>query len=111
MKKLTFVLLLSAATVFANAQSTAFKPFKFDIAFGYAIPGGSGAKGGILVAAEPKYALNDNITLGLRAEVGVMARAIQDKSSGQYVAGDVHACGSYTLTGDYYLNTNSFRPF
>ena len=32
------------------------KPFKIDVSFGYAIPGGSGAKGGVLFAVEPKYA-------------------------------------------------------
>jgi outer membrane protein X len=111
MKKITSVLVFFFAFVIAHAQSTTFRPFKFDIALGYAIPGGSGAKGGLIVAAEPKYAINDNITVGLRAEAAVMARAVQDPSTGEVTAGEVKASGSYLLTGDYYFNTNSFRPF
>src|SRR5687767_15845445 len=75
MRKLTFVLAFFASCFFANAQETSFKPFKVDLAFGYAIPSGSGSKGGVLFAVEPKYALNDNITLGLRMEAAVTARA------------------------------------
>jgi len=108
MKKILFSTLLLGAAVVGNAQT--FKPFKVDFATGYASPGGSGAKGGVLFAVEPKYAINDNITLGVRFEGAVMARATKD-ASGDYVAGDVKAAGSYLATGDYYFNTNKFRPF
>ena len=113
MKKLTFALALSAISFFTNAQetqSTTFKPFKVDIATGYAIPGGSGAKGGVVFALEPKYAINDNITLGLRFEAALTARAAVD-NNGETVTGDVKASGSYLATGDYFFNTNKFRPF
>jgi len=40
----------------------------------------------------------------------VVARATQDPN-GDYVSGEVKAAASYLLTGDYYLNTNHFRPF
>ncbi|MFL5742274.1 MAG: hypothetical protein ACJ75B_18765, partial [Flavisolibacter sp.] len=89
MKKLSLVLAFVAATVAVNAQSKTFKPFKFDFAFGYAIPGGSGAKGGIIAAGEPKYAINDNITLGLRFEAAVMARATVDPNTGEMTSGSV----------------------
>ena len=108
MKKMFFGILLLGVATLANAQT--FKPFKFDFATGYAIPGGSGSKGGVLFALEPKYAVNDAITVGLRCEGAIMARAVKD-GTGEYVAGDVKASGSYALTGDYYFNTNSFRPF
>jgi OmpW family len=111
MKKITIVLLFSVACFFANAQSTTFKPFKFDIALGYAIPSGTGSKGGVLAAAEPKYAINDNIAVGLRLEVAVTARAGIDKTTGDVVSGDVKASGSYLLTGDYYFSKSAFRPF
>lgn len=101
---------VAASVLSVKAQSTVFKPFKVDVSFGYAVPGGSGSKGGALFAVEPKYAINDNITLGLRIEAAVMARATTN-SSGQTVSGDVKASGSYLLTGDYYVNTNKFRPF
>ena len=101
---------LMAGTYFANAQSTAFKPFKVDIATGYAVPSGKGSKGGVVFAIEPKYAINDNITLGLRMEAAVTARGYVS-ADGQEFSGDVKASGSYLATGDYYFNTNKFRPF
>jgi outer membrane protein W len=110
MKKLSFVLAFVVAAIAVNAQSTAFKPFKFDFSTGYAIPGGSGAKGGVLVAGEPKYAINDNITLGIRFEAAIMARATID-ATGQLAETDVKAAASYAFTGDYFFNTNKFRPF
>jgi hypothetical protein len=110
MRKLTFVFALIISCFFAGAQSTSYKPFKVDLAVGYAIPGGSGSKGGVLFAVEPKYALNDNIALGLRLEGAATARASVDEN-GEKVVGSVKASGSYLLTGDYYFNTNKFRPF
>ena len=72
MKKFLFTAFAVTVTLMSEAQTElTFKPFKFDIALGYAIPRGSGSKGGVLLAFEPKYALNDNITLGLRAETAV----------------------------------------
>jgi outer membrane protein X len=111
MKKLLFGTLLMGTTFFVQAQSTAFKPFKVDLAFGYAAPsGGQGTKGGVIVAIEPKYAINDNITLGLRMEGAVTAHATVDEY-GDAVTGDAKASSSYLLTGDYYFTTSKFRPF
>ncbi len=110
MRKLTLVLAFFVSCFFAGAQSTVFKPFKVDLALGYAMPAGSGSKGGVLFAVEPKYAINDNITLGLRFEGAATARASVD-DNGNKVVGSVKASGSYLLTGDYFFNTNKFRPF
>ncbi|MDB5193916.1 MAG: hypothetical protein JWQ96_3479 [Segetibacter sp.] len=101
------------AVVCATAQETTFKPFKVDLAFGYATPmgGGEGAKGGAILAVEPKYALNDNITLGLRMELAVLVRLERDAAGNYTEEGDVKASSSYLATADYYFNTNSFRPF
>jgi outer membrane protein W len=111
MKKIMFsVLMLTGVVVVANAQSTAFKPFKVDFATGYAMPGGSGAKAGVLFSVEPKYGVTDNITVGIRFEGAVVARAYKDVN-GDYTAGEVKAAASYLATADYYLNTNKFRPF
>lgn len=112
MKKLLFSLSLVAAISAANAQS--FKPFKFDLAVGYAIPGGKGAKGGLLFAGEPKYALNDQITLGLKGEFAFMARASFSTNPDGTLATEsakVQASSVTQLTGDYYFSTNTFRPF
>src|SRR4051812_24030587 len=109
MKKLSFMLAFVAGTLAVNAQSKTFKPLKADLAIGYAIPGGSGSKGGVLFAVEPKYSVSDNITLGLRFEGAIMARAAVN-DAGTTVVGEVKASGSYLLTADYFLTTNKFRP-
>ncbi|HYH16656.1 MAG TPA: outer membrane beta-barrel protein [Flavisolibacter sp.] len=110
MKKALLICTLLTGTYFANAQSTTFKPFKVDLAVGYAVPGGKGSKAGLVFAAEPKYAINDNISLGLRMEAAITARGYADVE-GQRGEAEVKASGSYLATGDYYFNTNKFRPF
>ncbi|CAA9500362.1 MAG: hypothetical protein AVDCRST_MAG96-1934 [uncultured Segetibacter sp.] len=110
MKKIYTTAIAIGAVIFANAQSElTFKPFKVDIAIGYALPSGSGSKAGALVAIEPKYALNDNLTLGLRMEtaITVQGAVVNDEIK----EGDVKGSGSYLATADYYFNTNRFRPF
>lgn len=108
-----YLSLLALAMTFTvsnlKAQSTNFKPFKVDVAFGYAVPSGSGSKGGVLFAVEPKYAINNDITLGLRLESALTAGAIV--TDGVSVAGNIKATSSYLLTGDYYFNKTGFRPF
>jgi outer membrane protein W len=109
MKKITFsILLLTATVIVANAQT--FKPFKFDLSTGYAIPSGKGAKGGILFVGEPKYAVIPNLSVGLRFEVAVMARGTAD-NNGDVAEVEVKAAGSYLATGDYYFTENTVRPF
>lgn len=107
MKKITFSILFLCAVAIANAQ---FKPFKFDLSTGYAIPSGKGAKGGILFVGEPKYAVIPNLSVGLRFEVAVMARGMAD-AQGNVAEVDVKAAGSYLATGDYYFTSNTVRPF
>jgi hypothetical protein len=111
MKKFSFALACAIISFLGNAQSTVFKPFKVDLAFGYAMPGGKGAKAGMLFAIEPKYAITDNITAGLRMEGAIMAQAQVDQSTGELKSGAVKANASYAATGDYYFTTSTFRPF
>jgi outer membrane protein X len=114
MKKIYLFLCLTALCVSAMAQSkqSELKPFKVDVSFGYAIPAGTGAKGGVIFAVEPKYAVIPNLSLGLRFEGAVMARFGGYDQDGYPVQTDVKASGSYLATGDYYLMNNySFRPF
>jgi len=108
MKKITFSILFLMAVAVSNAQ--AFKPFKVDVSAGYAIPGGEGAKGGVLFALEPKYAVIPNLSVGLRFEAAIMARGFAD-NTGQTSEVDVKAAGSYLATGDYYFTENKVRPF
>jgi outer membrane protein X len=109
MKKITFSILLLSAVAVVNAQQQ-FKPFKVDLSTGYAIPSGKGAKGGVLFVVEPKYAVIPNFSAGLRIEVAIMARGTAD-DAGNLSSVDVKAAGSYLATGDYYLTSNTVRPF
>lgn len=82
-----------------------FKPFKFDISAGYAsYSAGSGNNGGFLLSIEPKYAINDQITFGLKAETAISITGDENN-------GTVKGSGSYLATGDYYFSTNTVRPF
>jgi outer membrane protein X len=109
MKKIVLSILLLATVVIVKAQEE-FKPFKVDVSLGYAIPGGTGAKGGILFVVEPKYAVIPNVSVGLRMEAAVMARGTVD-ANGTAADVDVKAAGSYLLTGDYYFTQTTVRPF
>jgi outer membrane protein W len=92
-------------------QDYSFKRFKVDLAAGYGIPEGFGSKAGAILALEPKYALTDNITVGLRFEAAVLSRVLMDVDGNYFEDGDVSASASYLATTDYYFNTNKFRPF
>ena len=104
MKK--YFALLTALLVGFAAQAQEFKPFKVNVSLGLALPSGGG---GVLFSVEPKYGINDRIDVGLRAEVGVMAREVT--SNGITSTGSIQGAGSYVLTGNYMLSTNNFRPF
>jgi len=106
----TALLILSVLSLHAQNDDRVFNPFKVDISLGGAIPQGSGSKGGVLLAFEPKYAIVDQFWIGLRIETAIMARAFVN-SDGTYSSANVSGSGSYVATGDYYFTTNSFRPF
>ncbi len=93
-------------------EESSLKPFKVDLSLGYAMPGGSGSKGGVLFAVEPKYAVISNLSVGLRMEAAVIARFSGFAADGSANEVSVKAAGSYLATGDYYFSDNySFRPF
>ena len=109
---LAIFILSSILSLSAKSQESDLKPFKVDVSLGYAIPGGSGAKGGVLFAVEPKYAVMSSVSLGLRMEGAVVARFSGYDENGDVMDASVKASGSYLLTGDYYFTDNySFRPF
>jgi hypothetical protein len=112
MKKhlLTAVALFSALLLRAQSEGHVFKPFKVDVSLGAAVPQGGGAKGGLLLAVEPKYAIVDAFSVGLRIETAIMTRSYST-SDGRYSTDNVSGAGSYVLTGDYYFSTKTIRPF
>jgi outer membrane protein X len=115
MKQLLTILFLGASVWMAQGQEASpgriFKPFKVDVSLGYAIPQGTGAKGGLIFAVEPKYAVTEAISVGLRLEGAAMVRGLSNTNDPDNLDGEVSAAGSYLATGDYYFSTNKFRPF
>ncbi|HEY2722522.1 MAG TPA: hypothetical protein VGI82_12395 [Chitinophagaceae bacterium] len=113
MKKVYLLLSLAILGFSAFSQNSSdLKPFKVDVSVGYAMPGGSGSKAGVLFAVEPKYAVISNLSIGLRMEGAVIARFNGYDAEGNLNDVSVKASGSYIVTGDYYFTDNyHVRPF
>src|SRR5436190_5296703 len=94
-----FIMALSLKT-FAQDEGGEFKPFKVDVSIGYAIPsgGGAGAKGGVLFVVEPKYAILQELSIGLRLETAVTVSGIDATGNFSNTA-TATAAGSYLATG------------
>lgn len=107
MKKLILsAIILLAIGTGAFAQSSSYKAFKVDLGVLYGLPMGDAYSGGIGFYLEPKYNISDAIALGLRMEWAILGAG---DAYGENVS--ISALGSYLLTGDYYLSTNSVRPY
>ena len=97
-----------------------FKPFKVDVSVGYASPQNSNTdqssvqgnkfSGGVLFAIEPKYAIIDQLSVGLRGEAAVTAHINNSNNNGSNNS-NAKANLSYILTLDYYFLNGGFRPF
>jgi len=87
------------------AQSETFKAFKVEFSAGLSWATGKGGAGDAVIAMEPKFAINDKLTFGLRLETAGRSYKGQDR------LGEQEFSGSYMATGDYYFNTNGLRPF
>jgi hypothetical protein len=114
MKNVLAILILSSTiSLTSKAQDAVqLKPFKVDLSIGYAIPGGEGTKGGIILALEPKYAVIPNLAVGFRMEGAIIAKFSGYDEDGNAMNTKVKAAGSYLATSDYYFSNNySLRPF
>ena len=114
MKNLLAIVILSSTISLSTKGQDAvnLKPFKVDLSVGYAIPGGEGTKGGIVLAVEPKYAVIPNLAIGLRMEGAIIAKFSGYDEDGNAMNTKVKAAGSYLATGDYYFTNNyALRPF
>jgi outer membrane protein X len=111
MKKVLLAGFALLSISFAKAQSTIFNPFKVDFALGYAVPQGSGSKGGVALALEPKYAVMDQLAVGLRLEAALTVRGFDQNYDGSSGSGKIAASASYLATADYYFSNGGFRPF
>jgi len=114
MKRVLFLGVALISISMAHAQFLSrgtYKPFKVDVAVGAAIPQGSGAKGGVAFSLEPKYAILDQMVVGLRMEGAITARGYSN-SDGTSVSASVGATASYLVTYDFYFTKLPFfRPF
>jgi hypothetical protein len=107
MKKIIGISLLIMLAV--SVQGQGLKKFRVGITAGYAMPAGEGAKGGVCIALEPSYRINDAFVVGLRAESAIIARGFSEAVP--YLDFQVTGLGSYTLNGQYYFKSDGFRPF
>jgi len=108
MKKFTCVLVLALlASTLAHAQE--YKKFKVGLGLGYAMASGTGSSGGVLFTLEPAYRLQDNFSVGLRMESAVIVRGFSQGTTSASIS--AAAIGSYTLNGQYYFGSTTFRPF
>ena len=86
-----------------------FKKFKVDVSVGYAVPQqsqGAGRNAGALFAIEPKYAVLDQLSAGIRVEGAAMVNVDMEGQTGK---AQINA--SYLATGDYYFTNTKLRPF
>jgi len=112
MKK--FILSLCTAFIavssFAQDADRTYKPFKVDITTGVSILQGSGTNIGFPFAVEPKYAVLEQLSVGIRWE-GLMGLHNIYSDADNSSEADVTFGSSYVATADYYLNNNTFRPY
>jgi outer membrane protein X len=119
MKNFLPVIFFLGITLSLQAQERDFKAFKFDLAIGYAKPTGSSStdstttiSGGILIALEPKYAISNNLSVGLRFETSLSGSANISLDTASFSGTQsAKSVSSLILTGDYYLTSTTIRPF
>jgi hypothetical protein len=103
-RQLAVVCVCVMLTTVVNAQG--YNKFKLGLGAGYA--GGNGGfsfsgGGGALLTLEPAYRLNDGLAIGVRFEGAAYG-------TGSAI-GFPEAFGSITLSGQYYMGAEEFRPF
>ncbi|TVZ51954.1 hypothetical protein [Dokdonia sp. Hel_I_53] len=111
MRKLLLVAVLFIGTIVQmNAQEA--DKFRFDFDLGYAIPQGGGG-GGVAFYLEPKWNIEDNMSVGLRFGGAALVKNIEYSDNNQEAEAEVGVNGSYVGTYDYYFNdgSSSFAPF
>lgn len=109
-KTITFILsaviIHSAAAQAEKSSGRIFKKFKVDVSLGYAKPQSSDTKAGVVFAIEPKYAVLEQLSVGIRMEGAGLASIDANGEKGK-----VRILASYLATSDYYFTNNKFRPF
>ncbi len=91
-------------------RSQSNNPFKLDLLVGMA-KSSSSFGGGISI--EPKYCLNDKVSVGLKFESANAYGSIS--STGPIISGPINSVSSYLITSEYYIGNygrqKQTRPF
>ncbi len=104
MKIVTRVLTLLLLIV-GSAHAQTFRAFKVILYGGYAVPFRETAKGGVSTSIEPQYAINDQVTLGLRFESASTSRGEEVMDNEKF------STSVWAFTADHSFGTKSLRPF
>lgn len=98
--KLLFIgfMLLATSTMYSQSN---YGPIEWDIiGLGFAVPGDDGISGGLTLRTEPRYNLNDQVSISLRFQLAVLGSAVDTSSV------DIDALTNLSVFGDYYFNNN-----
>ncbi len=98
----TLAVLLLSSSIFAKAEN--YKPVRVELGATFPIALGDHSANGIGFVVEPKYNISDNLSAGLRAEIGaLMGGDDTDASAIAFMA--------YLAKADYFFTTTKIRPF
>lgn len=111
------VLTLLFASLFSNSFSQdnerKFQKFKGLISLGYAaFPGNSDIKSGFIFSLEPKYGIMDQLYVGARVELNILAKELKNSNGTSDGDVKVKVYESFVATADYYFTKDfKVRPF
>jgi hypothetical protein len=106
LKKLLIICSFFAIYSQSFAQAEYHTPFRWDIGMHYARPSNYGV--GIGIFTEPKYLVNDNLSVGIRAEATVLGRLKTNAS--EDAGGSLGWVTSLLAISDYHFGETKFRP-
>ncbi|AFK04168.1 hypothetical protein Emtol_3035 [Emticicia oligotrophica DSM 17448] len=106
MKKLLFIYAFLLILSDSFAQAEYHTPFRWDIGMHYARPKNYGF--GLGIYTEPKYLINDNVSVGMRIEGTVLGR-LKVNNSGES-GGSLGWVSSFLAISDYHFGDSHFRP-
>lgn len=111
MKRLFIIVVISIASfLHLYSQERTFKPFKVDCGLTFGVPLDNNTGSGAGVYIEPRYGVNDHLTIGLRVE-GVYLNAGTVIMNFTSIKVNSTVIAPILLTGDYSFSLEKVRPF
>lgn len=111
MRYFLLTLLIPFFSLSAFAQSKMYKPFEVDLGLSIAFPLNEDLKIGAGGYIEPKYNVHDQVAIGAKMEMVLIASDALVTINGDVVEVNVSGVTSFLGTADYYLTTTTLRPF